>query len=350
MRLILKFLIAVFIIITTLFYIKKDFSNKILKFDKDLQEFLSCFGLNRRALVSSFKQTVKKPDKKYFYIGKVYTVRADFPLRQFESNFGIFLKKQRFGLKKENYGAKSENIKYEINFKGYKVYTLCLERKPESFLALVVDDWGYNPNVILYLKEIKIPLNIAILPNLRYSRTVNKIAQQNGHEVLLHLPMQPLETENMEQYLEKITIRENMKDIEIENIVIKFINELNNIKGINNHMGSLISKNEGIMSVILKIVKERNLYYLDSKVTPDSVAPDLAKKIKIKCFERDIFIDKEENSDYIKNQIRKAIKLAQAKGHAIAIGHAKKMTLEAIKEMLPQIKEKTYPIKLSELK
>ena len=93
-----------------------------------------------------------------------------------------------------------------------------------------------------------------------------------------------------------------------------------------------------------------HLYYLDSKVIPDSVAPEVARGINMICFQRDVFIDNELDPEYIKKQIRKAIRLSEKKGYSIATGHAKNVTLETIREMTPEIISKVNVVKLSQLK
>ncbi len=345
------FLAAVFILGAFYFTRPADYSEKVLELDRKLQDFISCFGIKEDSLASSFKQTSTEGRHTYLYLGKIYTVTEDFPQANFEKKFYRFLEKKNFDVKKESYGTQEQHLRYDIFLGEQKVYTLLLEQQPPNELALVIDDWGYNLHLVDYLEKISIPLNISILPGLKYSRQINDIAPQKGHEVLLHLPMQPLPSKNiMEKHLEKNTIKIDMDGEKIQTLLTEFIKELDNMKGANNHMGSLISRDEEIMQIILDRLQETDLYYLDSKVVADSVASSVAKKTATAFFERDVFLDTENDPEHIKNQIRKAIKISQEKGYAVAIGHARETTLKAIKTMLPEIKQNARPIRLSELK
>lgn len=340
------FFLALYLILN---YLEKDYSALVEELDLQIKNFASSFGLSNANLKFKLRQIKYQGKKKIPYWGRAYFISQDFPLPQFEESLSSFLKKRRFKMKKELFGPEQAR-RYEIFYKALNLYTLTLEKKIKGNLAIVIDDWGYSPELITYLKEIKIPLNIAILPLLAYSQTVAKIAEQQGHEILLHLPMQPLPKEKIEKQLEKITLKENMEGKEIRSILEKFLNNLISVKGVNNHMGSLISKNEKMLKALLQELKRKGLYYLDSKVIPDSLAPAVAEKVGIKCFQRDIFIDNQREPAYIKGQIRKAMRLANKNGSAILIGHAKRDTLEVIRDMVPEIMESTSPARLSELK
>ncbi|MDP8233204.1 MAG: divergent polysaccharide deacetylase family protein [Candidatus Saelkia tenebricola] len=350
MRLILKFIVPLILVFLLFNYLLKNYSNEIPKPGDSLEELFSCFGIEEKNLTNNIQEQRQYKNKTYTYIEKEYFISPDFPIQQFHKNINNFLRKKSLALKKQSLKNKEKHFAFEIFFKNILVYKLNLNIKTKGYLVLVIDDWGYSQSVIPYLKEINIPLNISILPGLRYSKTINKIAHDYSHEVLLHLPMQPQKSRKMEKYLEKFTIRDTMSDKEVEKILTNFLLNLSNIKGVNNHMGSLLSKNEEKMSLILKILNEKGFYYLDSKVISDSVAKDCAEKIGIVCFERDVFLDNKLDSDYIKTRIREAIALSQKQGYAIAIGHTKHITLKTIKEMIPEIIENTYPTQLSNLK
>ena len=105
-------------------------------------------------------------------------------------------------------------------------------------------------------------------------------------------------------------------------------------------MGSLITSNKEIISRILRIIKEEDLYFIDSRTTPETVAYHIAKKLKIKTAFRDIFLDKTENNSYqfTINQINWLIEKAKQNGKAIAIGHPHPTTFSAIKDSLKRIK------------
>lgn len=205
-------------------------------------------------------------------------------------------------------------------------------------IAIVIDDWGYNLNNLAIMEEIKTPLTCAILPNLINSKAVARRLNKLGFEIILHLPMEPKEKIN----LEKNTITLSMDEKQIRSILNADLNSVIFAKGINNHMGSRITEDSRISSVIMSEAEKRKLYFLDSFVTAKSVCRQIAGKINIKFAKRDIFLDNQNDPAYIKAQLKKVKNMAAERGSAIAIGHDRKNTLMVLKEMLPQLKSEGY--------
>jgi len=217
---------------------------------------------------------------------------------------------------------------------------------PKPKIAIVLDDWGYNLHNIRIAEEIKQPLTISVLPNLSYSRAVCQELHKRGFEIILHLPMEPREKTN----LEKNTIMVSMDQDTVRNIVAADLKDLTYVSGVSNHMGSVATEDYRTMSAIFKELKKKHLYFLDSFVSSRSVCYNLARKIKLRFARRDIFLDNQENAPYIKNQIAKLKSKAKIYGRAIGIGHDRKITLEVLKEVLPQLEKEGYQfVYLSEL-
>ena len=155
MRFIIKLFLALLLIFLATFFIKTDYTSRVVKLDEDLQKFISSFGLRRENLKTVFKQTVYEGRNRYLYIGRAYKIRGDFPQQQFEDNLRTFLKKNSFSSQKEKYGREFKNIRYNIFLKKFKVYTLSLEKETKGKLALVIDDWGYIKNFLLISKKLR---------------------------------------------------------------------------------------------------------------------------------------------------------------------------------------------------
>ena len=200
-------------------------------------------------------------------------------------------------------------------------------------VALVLDDWGYNLKNLKILNRIKRPLTVSVLPNLPYSRKISKLSLHGDYEVILHLPLESHEHKNME----KDTICCDMKDSEIIEVFNSAILSVPAAKGVSNHMGSRATEEKETMSVIFRQMKKRNFFFLDSLVTKKSICDGLAKEIGIKFASRDIFLDNINEKSYIKGQLEKLARLAQINGHAIGIGHDRRMTLEVLEEEMKNL-------------
>jgi hypothetical protein len=150
--------------------------------------------------------------------------------------------------------------------------------------------------------------------------------------------MEPKEKYN----LEKNTITAEMNAEQIRDIFEKDLASVALAKGVSNHMGSRITEDKKASLLVMTEAKKRKLYFFDSFVTNKSVCSDLAKKIKIGFAKRDVFLDNQNDSGYIREQLIKLKNLAGRRGIAIGIGHDRKNTLLVLKEMLPQLEKEGY--------
>ncbi len=64
------------------------------------------------------------------------------------------------------------------------------------------------------------------------------------------------------------------------------------------------------------------MFFIDSVTTPRTVGQSLAREMGVKTGRRDVFLDNEQNSAYIRGQLAQAVRMAKKKGYAIVICHA----------------------------
>lgn len=205
-------------------------------------------------------------------------------------------------------------------------------------VAIVIDDVGYNEEPIYELLDLGEPLTFAIIPHLEKSVDIAEFLKEKSQEVILHIPMEPEETSFID--LGRGGLWTYMENREIEKIIRENIAAVPYIKGVSNHMGSRFTSRPEKMQVVLNEVKKSGLFFLDSRTTAYTVGYKLAKEMGLKSLERDIFLDGEEDLEYIKNQLKKVESLALKEGKAIAIGHPKAVTIEALRIVLPEFKKK----------
>lgn len=220
--------------------------------------------------------------------------------------------------------------------------------KAETQVAFVLDDWGYSLNNIDELFQIGRPVTLAVLPHLRYSKEISDrvIKYGRGYDIILHLPLESKSGKTPE----RDTIRRNMQKERVISILKDDIESVPGIIGVSNHQGSRATENKEIMKIILEELRKRNLFFLDSRTTPVSVCGNISRKIGLKYAERSVFLDlvqkKEERQyrAYVKKQIRELINIAKIRRSAIAIGHDKKLTIEVIKDSIPDIEKENIKI------
>lgn len=197
-------------------------------------------------------------------------------------------------------------------------------------IAIVLDDWGYSLRNITHLEKIDIPLTLSILPAHRYSQKIARYAQDRGLEIILHLPLEPMEHVR----LESDTILTSMSKEQVVEILNRQLKSFSGISGVSNHMGSKATASRELMKIILSELARGDLFFLDNLVTTASVGKKVAKELSLSLVRRDIFLDNKQDYEYIAGQLDKLIELAKVKGKAIGVGHDRKLTLMVLKDKL----------------
>lgn len=198
-------------------------------------------------------------------------------------------------------------------------------------VAIVLDDWGYNTKALDTALAIREPLTIAILPHLPHSTQVAEKAHAAGHEIMLHMPMEPLKNVG----LEKGTIMSGMNPSEVRSLLDSAIESVPYLRGVNNHMGSKVTQDPRILKIVMTDLKSRNLFFLNSMVTGSVVGREVAGGLSIPYAERDIFLDNVRIEEAILEELENLKQAAIRQGSAIGIGHNEPVTLRAIQKVLP---------------
>lgn len=235
----------------------------------------------------------------------------------------------------------NKNIKQaliELLHKDELIFKARFIRNSKPKIAIILDDWGYNNENFAYLEEIRYPFAISVFPGHAYSKEAAILANKNKKLVMLHLPMEP----KRKLPLEKDTIKTNMSEAEIRFILDKIFSKLPFIMGVNNHQGSLATTDERVMGIIMRILKEKNLFFIDSLTDNKSVAFKTAKEINLITNKRDVFIDNQKEIEYNEGQIEQLKKVAKKKGYAIGVGHDDPVTLQALQKNMPLLESEGY--------
>jgi len=198
-------------------------------------------------------------------------------------------------------------------------------------VAVIFDDAGSSLEELEEIIAIGRPVTVAVLPGLRFSAAVAERAKSAGLEVILHLP---LEADDSSQDVGPAGITVSMSDGEIEERVRAALTSLPGVIGVNNHMGSKGTADERVMRAVLRVVRERNLLFIDSVTSSRSVAGQIAREMGIRTVSRQVFLDNEDETGAIRAQFRRAIGIARRRGDAVAIGHAQRLTAQVLQQML----------------
>ena len=207
-------------------------------------------------------------------------------------------------------------------------------------IAIVIDDLGLNRRNTAALNDLPSPLTLAFLPYAGRIEAQTTAAQAAGHELMLHLPMEPVGPDwpGPDALTTKIDRKEFTTRLE------KNLDRFEGFVGINNHMGSRLTADSSRMEVVMRELRKRDVLFLDSKTSARSVAGDLAGRNGVPNTTRDIFLDHVIDLDSIRRQLARTEKLARRNGSAVAIGHPHGVTIQALKEWLPGLEARGFTL------
>ncbi len=206
-------------------------------------------------------------------------------------------------------------------------------------VALIIDDMGSSVAEVRTLMNIGVPLTFSVIPGLRQAREVATVAHGNGYEVMLHIPMEP--QDYPQRKLESNGLLLGYGDKEIEARVRGFMNVIPYAVGANNHMGSRFTEDRGKMRVVLEVLKENGMFFVDSMTTPKSVGLSLSRDMGLLSSARTApFLDNSADVFAIKLQLASLARLAVKKGSAVGICHPHPATIRALSEELPVMRSR----------
>lgn len=204
-------------------------------------------------------------------------------------------------------------------------------------VAIVIDDFGQDLGVAKKFLNIPIAITYSILPFQAHSEEIMRLAADHGHEVILHLPMEPIEYPRINPGRGALLVA--MSENNIQQTLKTALDAYPNISGVNNHMGSKFTQQTDAMKVVLTELKHRGLYFLDSFTTNQSVGYTTARKLNIPAGRRDIFLDHENTETFVRAQIKQLIHKAKLQGFAVAIGHPYDATYKVLLEEAPRFRK-----------
>jgi polysaccharide deacetylase 2 family uncharacterized protein YibQ len=249
----------------------------------------------------------------------------------------------------------SGELSYFIYVQGFLTHKIRLlfrkeKKKPESHLpkiAIIIDDFGYDLNMALAFIHFDLPLSLSILPIAPYTKHIVHAANKEKCEIMLHLPMEPNDSSQWDPGPGALLV--DMDEAELQCMIREHLDRIPGLRGVNNHMGSLFSERPDKMGILFSILKEKDLFYVDSITTNRSVGYDLAKEIRLPTARRSVFLDNDLDPNTIRFQMERLMGLARYTGDAVGIGHPHKETLDILQEYGHRLKTEFDVVYVSEL-
>lgn len=239
-------------------------------------------------------------------------------------------------------------VRFDYAYRGQRTHSIhivtpLLTRHSASFepvisrgrprLAIIIDDVGYDHSAADQLMQMPFALTVSVLPHLAHSSEIAEEAYRRGFEVMLHLPIESASGEKAEP----VQLYPGMPADRAIRWMAEMLATVPHASGVNNHQGSLGTSDAALMNEIMPALHDRELFFIDSRTTPKSVAVNAARRAHVPFAARDVFLDDDENAAAVSRQLELAVREAKERGSAIAIGHPHAETLQVLGEKAPEI-------------
>ncbi len=203
-------------------------------------------------------------------------------------------------------------------------------------IVIVIDDMGIDRARSQQTVALPGPLTLSYLPYGQNLPTQTAEARRHGHELMVHMPMQPSVV--MDPGPDALTV--GLTPEEVQRRVRSNLGKFDGYVGINNHMGSRFTPWEPGMQPVIAELRARGLLWLDSRTSAKSVGSSLAQKMAVPHVDRDVFLDDDPALEAVRKQLKQLESVAHRTGKGVAIGHPKDNTIAALKEWLPTLASK----------
>lgn len=210
-------------------------------------------------------------------------------------------------------------------------------------IAIIIDDIGYSYSSGKQVANLHPGLTLSILPDTENAVQLSDYAQNKGREIMLHLPMQSTTGHHAS---EAATLNLDQSEGEFKASVYDYLSRFPGVSGVNNHMGSLLTRHPGHMGWLMETLNEYpSMYFVDSRTHAATVAAQVAREYAIPSSQRDVFLDNDKESrSAIRQQIRLLGKLATRNDFALGIGHPYRTTISVLREEIPRLLRQGHTI------
>lgn len=209
----------------------------------------------------------------------------------------------------------------------------------KPMIAIVIDDLGLDRKRSARTIALPGPLTMAFIPYAKHLDKQTATARNNGHELLVHLPMEPLNAklDAGPNHLNTHLAHEDLLDRIHWNL-----ERFNGYVGVNNHMGSRATADKTVMNALMAELRNREMLFLDSRTNAKSVGAQTALREGVPFAERNVFLDNVNEKAAVLKQLRILERVSRKTGFAVGIGHPRDGTIAALKEWLPLAKQNGF--------
>lgn len=199
-------------------------------------------------------------------------------------------------------------------------------------IVLILDDIGHRDSDHRAL-DLPREVTFSILPDAPLTAELSELAHAQGRDIMLHMPMESYDGQDMGPDGLKV----GMYDRQMQRLFEQALTKVPYAIGVNNHMGSRLTSLVGPMQSLMTMIKQRDLFFIDSRTSVNTVAEDAAQHAGVPTARRHVFLDHVRTDEAMEKEYQRLLLLAKKQGVAVAIAHPHPSTLRFLRQKLPEL-------------
>lgn len=212
--------------------------------------------------------------------------------------------------------------------------------EPRSQIAIVIDDLGQDLSALGQILQLDPGLTLSFLPYGQNLQGQVNSARRLGHEIMLHMPMEPYGRDNPGP----LALKASLSSVELDSLLALNFSRFTGYAGMNNHMGSLFTADYTRMRHVMARVKSQGIYFLDSRTGHDSSGKRAARDAGVPNIARDVFLDDSRSRREIWRALDSLETIARRRGWAVGIGHPYPETISALRHWIADASERGFDL------
>ena len=183
-------------------------------------------------------------------------------------------------------------------------------------IAIVINGLGQSSSASkTALDSLPAAITLGFVPYAADAQTWVAKARERGHEVLLQIPMEPLDFP--ESDLGPQTLRSGQDEESNIQHLSWAMSRFTGYAGVTNLLGQRFLTNSEALSPVLSYLNRRGLYFFDNGAASQSVAPMVASQVGIPAAQSGPALDSVQNPSEIDRRLSELETQARANGTAV---------------------------------
>lgn len=183
-------------------------------------------------------------------------------------------------------------------------------------------------------------ITLAFMPYARRLTSWMAEARMAGHEVLMMVPMEPInypgDDPGPQALLTSLTLSDNTKRLEW------MLGRGSGYVGVTDFMGSRFTNSTKHMKAFLGNLKKRGLLFVKSRVSAQTISRKISAASRIPFAKSALFIDSQASRVAIDAQLLKTEKLARRHGSVVVMGGLIPVTIERVAKWAATVEERGF--------